>query len=77
MRKVKYYFTFLFFIVLFSSNVHAYTYDFSAVAPSGQTLYYIFDNGDVYVTYPSDDEDQPYRRYAIPAGKLVIPSKVT
>ena len=55
---------------------NAFPYDFSAVAPSGQTLYYNISGNTVTVTYPSPDE-YPYSGYTKPTGSLVIPSNVT
>ena len=53
----------------------AWAYDFSAVAPSGQTLYYnILDGGSVEVT--SQDTIYPYYSTE-PTGNLVIPASVT
>ncbi len=48
-------------------------YDFSAVAPSGQTLYYNIVNGKAQVTYQTTA--QSYTTY--PTGDLTIPSSVT
>lgn len=54
-------------------------YDFSATAPSGQTLYYKIDNNEVWVTYPCMKSDYTdfYYGYSKPTGNLVIPSSVT
>ena len=58
----------------------AFAYDFSAVAPSGQTLYYKFIyDGSVCVTYPSDanpNYNSPYGNFTEPTGELTIPSTV-
>lgn len=51
-------------------------YDFSAVAPSGQTLYYNISNGTAVVTYPGLSENNPYSGYTEPMGTLVIPDTV-
>lgn len=52
----------------------AFAYDFSAVAPSGQTLYYNIVDGAAQVT--SQNESSPY--YSdYPIGSLIIPSFVT
>ena len=48
----------------------AQNYDFSAVAPSGQTLYYAIDTANVSNVIVTSGEIQP-------AGNLVIPSSVT
>ena len=49
-------------------------YAFSAVAPSGQTLYYKIVNGQARVTYPGIST---WAGYTQPTGALVIPSSVT
>ena len=64
-----------------------FAYDFSSVAPSGQTLYYTFDyttgGGGVEVTYPGvlDYDNQSYDNcwsgYSKPIGNLTIPSSVS
>ena len=52
----------------------AFAYDFSAVAPSGQTLYYKIVNGGAQVTSQNDD----YFNYTtFTTGDLTIPSSVT
>ena len=48
----------------------AQNYDFSAVAPSGQTLYYAIDTANVSNVIVTSGEIQP-------TGNLVIPSSVT
>ena len=47
----------------------AWAYDFTSVAPSGQTLYYNIVDGGVELTYPGG--------YIAPSGNLVIPASVT
>ena len=59
----------------------ASAYDFSAVAPSGQTLYYDInsDNSTVTVTfsgYESDDDVDSYNRVNPPTGDVIIPTSV-
>ena len=49
-------------------------YDFSAVAPSGHTLYYNIVNGNVQLT--SENSSYPYYT-TYPTGSLTIPSSVT
>lgn len=49
-------------------------YDFSAVAPTGQTLYYNIVNGEAQVTYQNGYPDY-YSSY--PAGALTLPATVT
>ena len=58
-----------------------FAYDFSAIAPTGQTLYYRVISGGVMVTHPGirfygyyGDYDTTYSR---PTGNLVIPSSVS
>ena len=51
----------------------ALAYDFSAVAPSGQTLYYNIVDGSAQVT--SQNNDYPYYN-SYPTGDLAIPSSV-
>ena len=69
------------FIFLFAVN--AWAYDFSAVAPSGQTLYFNISGQNATVTYPNasadiDDVDpEVWAGFAKPSGALVIPSSVT
>ena len=66
---------FLLFAVAFLAINTAMAYDFSAIAPSGQTLYYeINGNGNsVTLVYPSVGWDG----YNKPTGTLIIPSSVT
>lgn len=55
----------------------AHAYDFSAVVPSGQTLY--FDTvigGEAIVTYPNRHYDYYYWQFTAPAGYLVIPDSI-
>jgi len=52
----------------------AFAYDFSAVAPSGQTIYYQIVNGTAQVT--SQNVSSPYYN-SFPTGALIIPSSVT
>ncbi len=56
-------------------------YDFSAVAPSGQTLYYNITSSSsphtVAVTYPGSRTDNPWSGYTMPTGALTIPSTVS
>ena len=53
---------------------NAFAYDFSAVAPSGQTLYYNIVNGHAEVTFQTNG--YPYYS-TYPTGNLVIPTSVT
>ena len=75
MKQKLFLFAILLITVAFQAT--AQNYDFSAVAPSGQTLYYkIIGNGDnVALTYPGSNDF--YTGYTKPAGNLVIPASVT
>lgn len=53
----------------------ARAYDFSAVAPTGQTLYFNIVSGQAQVTTQNDDYPNYYSTF--PTGVLVIPSSVT
>ena len=77
----------LFLMSMGISNAFAISYDFSAVAPSGQTLYYKITNSttkEVMVTYPNyhDSRINTMHYYAYwygygrPVGDIVIPSSV-
>ena len=56
----------------------ARAYDFSAVAPSGQTLYYRFSGTGVEVTYPANNiPSLGWTSHVKPTGTLVIPSTVS
>ena len=56
-------------------------YDFSAVAPTGQTLYYhLWEDGTVYVDFPNDSAyyySEVWDGYTKPTGDLTIPQTVT
>ncbi|MDY6372690.1 MAG: leucine-rich repeat domain-containing protein, partial [Bacteroidales bacterium] len=65
---------FLFAALLFSQT--AFAYDFSAVAPSGQTLYYTVLSGSTSVAVvPPRTTGWDY--YTKPTGNLIIPDSVT
>lgn len=76
---------FLILIALMSAWQTSFAYDFSAVSPSGHTLYYIYGgiyNGisTVHVIYPGEMSYSPsstWSGYTKPTGNLVIPSSVT
>ena len=53
-----------------------FAYDFSAVAPSGQTLYYNIGGGEVTVTYPGSSSSY-WNGYSKPTGNLTIPDSAT
>lgn len=67
----------LFLLVIVIGQRTTFAYDFSAVAPSGQTLYYNIDGGNVQVTYPGSYNSGYYYGHAKPTGSLTIPSSVT
>ncbi len=73
----------MFFIVAllaaFAPSQAQNTYDFSAVSSSGDTLYYLIDNGTAVVTCPGDIDEEDYWSEGIaqPQGSLVIDSTVT
>ena len=57
---------------------NSFAYDFSAVAPSGQTLYYSISGGStVTVTFPGSNSNLSYVGYIKPIGNLTIPNSVT
>ena len=63
---------FVFAIVAILQNTYAYS--FSAIAPTGQTLYYsIIGGNEVVVTYPSNH----WGSYSQPTGSLTIPDSVS
>lgn len=71
---------FLLLIALTLCISHAWAYDFSAVAPSGQTLYYNIVDGNAEVTYPNSNAyyaDEIWSGYTKPTGTLNIPGTVT
>ena len=56
-------------------------YDFSAVAPTGQTLYYSINGNDVTLTYPTRVRNAgqlqgSWSGYTMPIGNLIIPDTV-
>lgn len=64
-------------LVLWMSE--AFAFDFSAVSPSGHTLYYNrigAASGTVAVTFPAYSDGDFYYGYQKPSGRLVIPSNV-
>ena len=62
-----------FFLVFMTAAQCAFAYDFSAVAPNGQTLYYDIVGGDAQVAWPAFF----YSGYTKPTGSLTIPSSVS
>ena len=69
----------LLFIFAISATNTAMAYDFSAVAPSGQTLYYNIKGNGVTLTYPEKTTwgEDGWKGYVKPTGALIIPSTVT
>ena len=69
----------LILIAIASFSQMVYAYDFSAVAPTGQTLYYNIVEGNAVVTYPhySTFSGEYYDGYTQPTGSLIIPSSVS
>ena len=63
----------LLFAALSATIYNASAYDFSAVAPSGQTLYYNIVDGHAEIVRPSSGS--PYSAYV--SGDLIIPASVT
>ena len=65
-------------VAILAIGQNAFAYDFSAVAPSGQTLYYNISGSTVTVTKPSSGcYSYPYAGYTAPTGSLTIPNSVT
>ncbi len=68
---------FLFFFLLLLGTMVSQAHDFSAVAPTGQTLYYTISGTTARVTYPGSSEYSPHSGYTAPTGDLTIPETVT
>ena len=66
----------LFTVLFMGTTFSAFAYSFSAVAPSGQTLYYNITDGNARVTYPGGDYSW-WTNYTKPEGELIIPATVT
>ena len=74
----------LFSALVAASVLNVFAYDFSSVAPNGQTLYYaILNSSEVSVVFPSSTYTMdPYEcsgtwtGFAMPTGNLVIPDTV-
>ncbi len=66
-------------LLLLAALTTAHAYNFSAVAPTGQTLYYdILSSTTVSVTFPnSNDPWNGWNSFTEPSGALTIPSSVT
>ena len=74
---------YLFFIIFFIEGYSVHAYNFSAVSPSGQVLYYnIISNNEVQVTFPRSYSDysstyvEYYWGFERPIGNLTIPDSV-
>lgn len=67
----------LFFATLLAFGQSAFAYSFSAIAPTGQTLYYNITGGQAILTYPGSSWTQPYYGFTKPSGDLEIPASVT
>ena len=71
---------FVLLLALLAGMGTAYAYSFSAVCPTGQTLYYnITDAANHYVelTCPGNPYDDPWEGAAKPTGAITLPSSVT
>lgn len=69
----------LFLSMMLIVSIISWAYDFSAVAPSGQTLYYNITSASdrtVQVTYPGEAA-YPWVGFTTPVGDLTIPETVT
>lgn len=69
-------------ILLFALAVtcRAVAFDFSAVCPTGQTLYYSITDEvarKVMLTFPGSSIDSAYKNFDMPVGSLTIPENVT
>lgn len=64
-------------IVMMATTLQAQNFDFSAAAPSGQTLYYkVMDSSTVSVVYPNYSNGDYWSGYTKPSLTLTIPSTV-
>lgn len=70
MKKILFLFT-----ALLLAAPSAFAYDFSAVAPSGQTLYYLLDCTNLTATVVPENASYPYYTTS-PTGDLTIPSSI-
>ena len=71
----------LFTLILaaFGGMSSAFAYDFSALCPTGQTLYYnIIDavNHEVELTHPNNNENFPWEGYTLSEGRIIMPETV-
>lgn len=49
---------------------------YSTTAPSGQTIYYNYNNGTCEITYPNQNPYTPWSGYETPTGALIIPDSI-
>ena len=63
-------------ILIMAITPGVFAYDFSAVAPSGQTLYYNIVDGNARVTFPGTDIYSTWTGFTKPTGNLIIPNNV-
>ena len=76
--KMKKIFALSLFLACTLQATWATEYDFSAVVPSGQTLYFHkLSSNTVEIVYPSDYNTNPYYNAVEPTGDLVIPPTVS
>lgn len=69
---------FVFIIIVFQNHLWSQNYDFTAVAPSGQTLYYQLINNDteVMVVKPKENDGTTTLAGYAPTGSITIPDSV-
>lgn len=68
-----------FLVTIIVGQCNVFAYHFSAVAPSGQTLYYSIVTGEVTVVYPGNTSSPMlynYLNFTRPTGDLIIPDSV-
>lgn len=75
MKKVLSFLTVFVLLEAFATNVWGQFYDFTATAPSGQTLYYRIYNGEAYAYVVRPGTGSSYINYV--TGDLTIPSSVS
>ena len=67
----------LLFATLLALWQTAFAYSFSAIAPTGQSLYYNIIGNNAEVTFPGSTWSQAYYGFTKPTGDLLIPLSVT
>jgi hypothetical protein len=81
MKKVILFFTI--FLLQSTQSSKLWAYSGTIVAPSGQTLYYLFDNSSPYsspiiiITCPNNTSNPWPSTYTKPSGALIIPDSIT